>query len=144
MSPLALALPLLFATTSSDEFDAMKTKAKEVDSPAKVLSYIVGECNSDDVGDRIDCKENMKKAAKLWKNKQVYMYLGTAEPGALRFEGERSNGKSRMLWFPIYDMGRGLALTIGMPTKVNKRGNLERRPTFIDSTLSGSTMKSDV
>jgi hypothetical protein len=144
MSPLALALPLLLATTSSEEFDAMKSKSKEVESLGKVLSYIVGECNSDDMGERYDCQENMKKASKTWKGKQVYVYLGAAEKGALRWEGERGNGKSRMIWFPIYDAGRGLALTVGMPTKVNSRGNLEIRPTLIDSTLPGSVMASDL
>lgn len=147
---LALALPLALAAAPSgtpstpEAFDALKAKSKEVDSLAKALAAIVGDCGDvEDFGNKIDCRENMKKAKKEWRGKRVYVYLGAAERGAMKFEGERGDGV-RVIWFPIYDAGRNLALTVGKPTKVNSRGNLTIRPTLIDGKLPSSVFTKDM
>ncbi len=144
MNALAAALPLTLLLGAAYDFDAAKKKAGEVESVAKAVSVLVGNCETEDMGERYDCQENMKKARKDYAGKKVYLYLGAVEATQLQFEGARG-GKTRVVWTaPIYDAGRGLALTLGKPQKVSPRGTLVIRPAILDGDLGEGIMDSEI
>lgn len=144
MNAAFFAVPLLVALQAPD-FEALKKSAEPVESVAKAISIVVGNCDAEDIGDRVDCQENIKKAKKDYVGKRVYVYLGAIDPSQLKYEGDRGNGKVRVVWTaPIYDAGRGLALTLGKPTKVSPAGGLVIRPAILDGKLPDDIMDSEI
>lgn len=144
MNALAAALPLALVLSASYDFETAKKKAGTVKTVGKAISVVVGNCNSDDMGERYDCQENMKKARKDFMGKRLYLYLGTVEANQLQFEGDHK-GKVRVVWTaPIYDAGRGLALTLGKPQRVSPRGTLVIRPAILDGDLGEGVLDSEI
>ncbi len=138
------AVPLLL-TLQAPDFEALKKSAEPVESVPKAINIVVGNCDSEDVGERIDCQENVKQQKKALLGKRLYLYLGAVEASQLKYEGQRGNGKVRVVWTaPIYDAGRGLALTVGKPSKVSKAGGLIIRPALIDGELAGGILDSEI
>lgn len=138
------AVPLLLALQAPD-FEALKKSAEAVESVPKAISIVVGNCDAEDIGDRIDCQENVKKQKKELMGKRLYLYLGAVEATQLKYEGERSDGKVRVVWTaPIFDAGRGLALTVGKPSKVSAAGGLVIRPTILDGKLADGILDSEI
>lgn len=138
-----LAVPFLLALQAPD-FEALKKSAETVESVPRAISVVVGNCDTDDIGERIDCQENVKKQKKELMGKRLYLYLGAVEASQLKYEGERG-GKVRVVWTaPIYDAGRGLALTVGKPQKVSASGNLVIRPALLDGKLGDGILDSEL
>lgn len=140
----ALSLPLLFASQSPD-FEALKKGAEPVESVPRAISIVVGNCDTEDIGEQIDCRENVQKQKKALMGKRLYLYLGAVEPSQLKFEGNRGKGTVRVVWTaPIYDAGRGLALTVGKPHSVSSAGNLVIRPALLDGKLADGILDSEL
>lgn len=139
-----LTVPLLLALQAPD-FEALKKSAEAVESVPKAISVVVGNCDTEDIGEKIDCQENVKKQKQELMGKRLYLYLGAVEASQLKYEGERGGGKVRVVWTaPIYDAGRGLALTVGKPQKVSAAGNLVIRPALLDGKLADGILDSEI
>jgi hypothetical protein len=140
----ALFVPLLLSTQTPD-FEGLKKGAEAIESIPRALSVIVGNCDTEDIGEQIDCRENVKKQRQGLLGKRVYLYLGPIEASQLKYEGDRGKGIVRVVWTaPIYDAGSGLALTVGKPQSVSSAGNLVIRPALLDGKLGEGILDSEL
>jgi len=126
-------LPVAFALVAgSGTFDTLKAGATELERPANAIAVLVGACDLG--GGMVDgeCLENTKELKDRVTGKRVSMDLGSRHP-LLSFGG-RTGDKTRFVWAPLYDVGNGLALTVGRPQKVSASGNVVMQKRPIDGT----------
>lgn len=121
-----VALALLAAPAS---FDALKAQAVALDRPAGAIAALVGACEVEGGAVSGECLENTKGLKDKVAGKRVALDLGSGHDKLLSFGGRRGE-KTRFAWAPLYDVGNGLALTVGKPQKVAAGGNivLPKRP----------------
>lgn len=115
-------LTLLIAL-GSPSFDALKTDAVVLDRPASAIAVLVGACDAGGGAVNGECLENTKGLKDKVTGKRVMMDLGSGYDQLLSYDGRR-NGKARVVWAPLYDVGNGLALTVGKPQKISASGNV--------------------
>jgi hypothetical protein len=118
---LVVAAALLLATNGT--FDAAKKGAMEVERPARAIAAISGACDVVDGAVSGECLENSKAVKDEFVGKRVVLNLGAGYETLLSFGG-RNGDKTRFVWAPLYDVGNGLALTVGKPQKVSATGNV--------------------
>lgn len=123
---LALAL---FLVAGSATFDSLKEGAVALDRPANAIAVLVGACDAGDGTVSGECLENTRELKEKVTGKRVTIDLGSGYDKLLSFGGRRG-AKARFVWGPLYDVGNGLALTVGKPQKVTAGGNIvvQKRP----------------
>jgi hypothetical protein len=122
---LLLASLLLTAGT----FEDAKRGAVEVESARRAVAAISGACDVVDGAVSGECLENTKAWKEEVAGKRVVLNLGGGYENLLSYGG-RVGAKTRFVWAPLYDVGTGLALTVGKPQKISESGNVVvgRRP----------------
>lgn len=110
-------------------FDALKKDAVVLERPAQAIAVLVGACDGGDGTVSGECLENTKELKDKVAGKRVTVDLGAGYDQLLSY-ASRNNGKARFVWAPLYDVGNGLALTVGRPQKINDTGNvvINKRP----------------
>jgi hypothetical protein len=128
---LILALSLLAGSAS---FESLKQGATPLDRPASAVAVLVGACDTSDGTVSGECLENTKELKDKVAGRRVSIDLGSGYDKLLTFGGRPGGGKTRFVWGPLYDVGNGLALTVGKPQKVQAGGNVvvQKRP--VDGT----------
>lgn len=139
----ALSMLSLIAAAPKVDFDAQKSAATELTRPEKALAAIIGNCNQQDPEMQMQCQDNVKQARKQYLGKSFYIDLGAGHQDMLQFEGLH-RGQGRFLWVPMYDAGRGIALTTTKPRKLNKNGWPVLKKLVIDGPMPSGTMASDL
>lgn len=140
---LAIILLSVLAAAPKVDFDGQKARANELQRPEKALAAIVGNCHQQDPEMQIQCQENVKLARKKYLGKAFYIDLGANHQDMLQFEGVH-HGQGRFLWVPMYDAGRGIALTTVKPRKLNKQGWPILKKLVINGPMPSATMASDL
>ncbi len=137
---ITLALALLAAPPS---FEAAKSAAKVLDRPAAAVAAMVGACEVVDGAVSGECLENTKGLKDEVAGKKVALDLGSGYDTLLSYGGG-TGAKTRFVWGPLYDVGNGLALTVGKPQKVSESGNvvIGKRP--VDGKSPDDLMESDL
>ena len=130
MHNLGLALLLVAGTAS---FDSLKKDAVALDHPANVIKVLVGACDVGGGAMNGECLENAKDVKDRVTGKRVLLDLGAGYDQLLTWGG-RVGGKARFVWAPLYDVGNGLALTVGKPQKVAAGGNVVVGKRPVDGT----------
>lgn len=115
-------------------FDGLKADAIPLDRPAQAIAVLVGACDGGDGTVSGECLENTKDLKEKVAGKRVALDLGSGYDTLLSYASRQGNGKARFVWAPLYDVGNGLALTVGKPQKISSDGNvvIGKRP--IDGT----------
>src|SRR5688500_16779719 len=108
---ILLALSILAA---GGTFDALKADAFALARPASAIAVLVGACDAGGGAVNGECLENTKDLKAKVTGKRVFMDLGAGYDQLLSFDARRG-GKARAVWAPLYDVGNGLALTVGKP-----------------------------
>lgn len=116
-------------------FDALKADAIALDRPASAIAVLVGACDGGDGTVSGECLENTKELKDRVNGKRVALDLGSGYDTLLSYASRGANGKARFVWAPLYDVGNGLALTVGRPQKISESGNvvIGKRPIDGDS-----------
>lgn len=137
---ITLALALLAAPPS---FEAAKAQAKVLERPAQAVAAMVGACEV--VGGAIsgECLENTKGLKEEVAGKKVALDLGSGYDTLLSFGGRNGN-ETRFVWGPLYDVGNGLALTVGKPQKISDSGNVVVGKRPIDGRSPDDLMDADL
>lgn len=137
---ITLALALLAAPPS---FEAAKSSARVLDRPAAAVAAMVGACEVVDGAVSGECLENTKDLKDEVAGKKVALDLGSGYDSLLSFGG-RNGSQTRFVWGPLYDVGNGLALTVGKPQKVSESGNvvIGKRP--VDGKSPDELMDGDL
>ncbi len=130
MHHIALAL---FVAAGGASFDSLKKQALELDHPAKAIAALVGACDAGGGAVNGECLENTKDLKEKVKGRLVSLDLGSGYDRLLSWGG-RPHGKARFVWAPLYDVGNGLALTVGRPQKISGDGNVVMKKRPIDGT----------
>lgn len=129
---LSASLPCLAAPPT---FDGLKAGAVALERPAQAIAVLVGACEGGDGTVSGECLENTKELKDKVAGKRVSLDLGSGYDTLLSYASRGGNGKARFVWAPLYDVGNGLALTVGRPQKINETGNIVigKRPIDGDS-----------
>jgi hypothetical protein len=114
---------LVAALLVAAPFDTLKKDAVSLDRPAQAIAVLVGACDGGDGTVNGECLENTKDLKDKVTGKRVALDLGGGYETLLTYEGRR-DGKARFVWAPLYDVGNGLALTVGKPQKISSDGNV--------------------
>jgi hypothetical protein len=124
-----LLLAALVLAADPSAFDSAKKGALELEHPANAVKVLVGACDSSDGTVSGECLDNVKDLKDKVTNKKVYIDLGSGYDKLLSFAG-RNGDKTKFAWAPLYDVGNGLALTVGKPQKISDNGNvvMNKRP----------------
>ena len=124
-------------------FDAAKVGAVELERPAQAVTVLVGACGAGDGAVDGECLQNTKAMKERVAGKRVLLDLGGGFENFLGFAA-RNGAVTRFVWGPLYDVGNGLALTVGKPQKLDADGNIVvgRRP--VDGTSPDDLMDSDL
>jgi hypothetical protein len=137
---ITLALALLAAPPS---FAAAKADARVLDHPAAAVAAMVGACEVVDGAVNGECLENMKSLKTDVAGKKVVLDLGSGYDSLLSYGG-RNGSQTRFVWGPLYDVGNGLALTVGKPQKVSDSGNVVVGKRPIDGHSPDDLMDADL
>lgn len=137
---ITLALVLLAAPPS---FEAAKAQAKVVDRPAQAVAAMVGACEVVDGAVSGECLENTKGLKEEVAGKKVALDLGSGYDSLLSYGGRNGN-ETRFVWGPLYDVGNGLALTVGKPQKISESGNVVVGKRPIDGRSPDDMMDADL
>jgi hypothetical protein len=139
-----IASVLVLTLAASGGFDAAKGKAKEVESLKKTVSALIGDCQGAEFEEAISCEENLKKAAKRLRKGSHSIWLPPTDQQLIRYEGARG-GKHRLLITPVFDAGDGHALTVGRPSKLDKKsGAPYLKFLVVDAELAPGVLESDI
>ncbi len=137
---ILLALSLLAAPPS---FEAAKASARVLDRPAAAVAAMVGACEVVDGAVSGECLENTKGLKDEVQGKKVALDLGSGYDTLLSYGG-RNGSQTRFVWGPLYDVGNGLALTVGKPQKVSDSGNVVVGKRPIDGKSPDDLMDADL
>lgn len=137
---IILALTLLAAPPS---FDAAKAGARVLDRPAAAVAAMVGACEVVDGAVSGECLENTKGLKDEVAGKKVALDLGSGYESLLSYGGG-SGATTRFVWGPLYDVGNGLALTVGKPQKISESGNVVVGKRPIDGKSPNDLMELDL
>jgi hypothetical protein len=134
----ALLAPLVVSTgahAAPPTFDGLTKDAVALDRPAQAIAVLVGACDGGDGTVSGECLENTKELKDKVAGKRVSLDLGAGYDQLLSYAHRGGNGKARFVWAPLYDVGNGLALTVGRPQKISESGNvvIGKRPIDGDS-----------
>ena len=123
-----IALAFLVVAGGSS-FDPLKKDAVALEHPANAIAVLVGACDAGGGAVNGECLENTKELKDKVTGKRVFIDLGKGYEQLLAWGG-RPTGKARFVWGPLYDVGNGLALTVGKPQKISESGNVvvNKRP----------------
>ncbi|HEY4222353.1 MAG TPA: DUF6066 family protein [Myxococcota bacterium] len=127
---LHLALALL---ATAPGFDAAKKDAVVLEHPQNAVLVVVGACDAGGGAVNGECLENTKDLKDKVTGKKLFLDLGSGYDQLLSFGG-RTGGKARFVWAPLYDVGNGLALTVGKPQKISSNGNVVMQKRPVDGT----------
>lgn len=131
---MTVALPLVLSLVAGNAtFDSLKATATPLDRPASAIAVLVGACDSGDGTVNGECLENTKELKEKVAGKRVVIDLGSGYDKLLSFGG-RNGTKTRFVWGPLYDVGNGLALTVGKPQKIAAGGNVVVNKRPVDGT----------
>jgi hypothetical protein len=133
IAPLAIAIAVNVASGGTS-FDSLKKDALALERPNNAIAALVGACDVTDGTVNGECLENTKGLKDKVAGKRVVLDLGGGYDQLLSFAG-RPTGKARFAWAPLFDVGNGLALTVGKPAKISENGNvvMNKRPVDGDS-----------
>jgi hypothetical protein len=140
---MLLAIALVVAAADPSAFDAAHKGALDLDHPAMAVKVLVGACDSGDGTVSGECLENVKDLKDKVTNKKVFIDLGSGYDKLLSFAG-RNGDKTRFAWAPLYDVGNGLALTVGKPSKISDNGNVVMNKRPIDGKSPDDLMDMDL
>ena len=127
-APMFISLTLALLAVGGS-FDTHKKDAVSLDHPADTIKVLAGvACDAGGGALNGECLENTKGLKEKVAGK-VLLDLGTQSPDLLSFGG-RDGAKTRFVWAPLYDVGNGIALTVGKPLKIAEGGNvvMQKRP----------------
>lgn len=129
--PVAVALSLV---ADGPSFETLAKGALPLDRPAQAVAVLVGACDMGGGAVSGACLENTKDLKDKVSGRRVAIDLGAGHDQLLSYGGRRAD-KTRFVWAPLYDVGNGLALTVGRPDRVGRDGTvvLQKRPVDGDS-----------
>ena len=123
MHAALLLAALLAAPPSPASFADLKKGAVLLERPAQAIAVLVGACDGGDGTVSGECLDNTKELKDKVTGKRVALDLGAGHDQLLSF-ASRTGNTARFVWAPLYDVGNGLALTVGRPQKINEGGSV--------------------
>jgi len=114
----------MFVVAAPANFDEAKKNAMVLERPAAAIASISGACEVKDGAVSGECLENNKLTKDQYVGKRVTFALGHGYEQLLSFGGRPDGVKTRFVWAPLFDVGNGLALTVGKPEKVSASGGV--------------------
>ena len=124
-------------------FEAAKAGALVLERPAQAVTVLVGACGAGKGAVDGECLENTKAMKEKLAEKRVLLDLGGGFENFLGF-ASRNGAVTRFVWGPLYDVGNGLALTVGKPQKLDADGNIVVGKRPVDGFSPDELMDSDL